>query len=369
MILVGALCVCVVLVASPWRALAFAAGASTVTATDVVAMGADAIVSSDPLNHLSANGSFSSLAYDDETLLRSAQVFAVSDPARSQRYLTLATAIADYFVQNDALESDGKIGWGLPYAWDAFGDKTINPANQIYGFQTALVSWALLDMYTATQNSAYLTAAESAMANYAPSGTTSFGPSCQSCFMFWYSTNANDVGRYVKNTNVLMGLAEARLFQVTGDVHYQTLANGVYNEETYEIVQHGNYRYLGVDDPKFDPAVSPEAHLVLETFAYSQIAALLEMPGSQTQATFDRMDTTFWNCGANCLGWPVALGPTAGPSIYTEFMTCYPATFNSVYAARCARMIVTPGQPDLSPFPLIALLYALPYLPPAPAAS
>ncbi len=371
-VLVGALGACVVLAASPWWAQAFAAGVSTVTATAVVASAADAIVSSDPLSHLSQIDPFGGLAYQDDALARSAQVFAVSDPARSQRYITEATAISDYFVQNDALESDGKIGWGLPVAWDAFGDGTINPANQIYGFQTALVSWALLDTYTVTQNSAYLTAVESAMANYAPSGTTSFGQICQSCFMFWYSTNPNDVGRYVKNTNVLLGQVEAELFRVTGDSQYQAVASAIYNEETYEIVQHGNYRYLGVDDPKFNPATSPDAHIALETFAYSQIASALGLNDSQTQATFDGMVKAFWVCGSACLAAPITSAPGLATSIYAQFMACYPVAFDTTYASVCQQMFTNPNQMNLLPFPLIGLLYALPLLPsvtstPAPA--
>lgn len=332
-----------------------------------IQVGADVIVHADPLQHLDPSNPFATLAYQDEALARSAQLFATSDPARSRRYMSVAIAIADYLVQHDTLAPDGKIGWGLPTAWDAFADGSVNPPYQVYAFQTALVSWALLDMYTITHNSAYLTVAERAMDGYLPFSATRLGPGCHDCRMFWYSTNANDSGRYVKNTNVLMGMVEADLYRVTGKIGYHAIASEVYNEETYEIVQHGDYSYLGVDDPQYSPTTAPEAHIVLETFAYSQLAALLGLPGQRTQATFDRMDATFWNCGAKCLGAPVALGPAAGPNIYAEFMTCYPVSFNRVYAARCARMIATPGQPTLSPFPMIGLFYALPYLSPAPS--
>ena len=362
----GAASVCTAGIAFGGRAAH--AAASTSTPQALVAKAADAIVSSDPLGHINQSNPFGGLAYQGDALARSAQVFATSDPARSQRYLTAATAIADYLVQNDALESDGKIGWGLPSAWDAFGDGTINPANQVYAFQTALVSWALLDTYTITQNSAYLAAVESAMANYAPSGTTSFSKGCQGCFMFWYSTNTNDAGRYVKNTNVLMGQVEADLFRITGDPQYQAMATAIYNEEAYEVVQNGDYAYLGIDDPKYNPAIAPDAHIVLETFGYSQIAALLGLSDSQTRATFDGMVAAFWNCGSRCQAAPIT-SPGIATTLYAQFMGCYPVDFDATRATTCECMLSAFNLTNLLPFPLIGLLYALPFLPSATAVS
>ena len=39
----------------------------------------------------------------------------------------------------------GKFGWGLPFAWDAFGDGTQNEPNTVYSISTGLVIKALLD--------------------------------------------------------------------------------------------------------------------------------------------------------------------------------------------------------------------------------
>ena len=38
-----------------------------------------------------------------------------------------------------------KFGWGLPFAWDAFGDGTENNPNTVYSISTGLVIKALLD--------------------------------------------------------------------------------------------------------------------------------------------------------------------------------------------------------------------------------
>jgi hypothetical protein len=242
-------CALICVVALAWGQNAPVARAASVDPLAVVELGADAIVASDPLHHLNARDPFGVLANQAVALTRAARVVAASDPARAASYESLAAAIASDLVQQDTLEADGAVGWGLPVAFDAFGDGTVNPPNQIYAFQTALVSLALLDVYADTGASADLAAVEAALAHYAPSGTTTCAGGCSGCFMFWYSTNANDAGRYVKNTNVLMGLVAARLYLVTGDSQDQALAAAVYQEETYETVQHANLRYLGVDDP------------------------------------------------------------------------------------------------------------------------
>ncbi len=317
--------------------------------------GADVIVRANPTQNLDRSNPFGALAYQGSALAHAARLVRASDPARSRRYATVANTIASYLVRHDAMSRDHQLGWGRPGAWDAFGDGTTNPPYQVYAFQTGLVSAALLDTYAITANRAYLTTVESVMRAYLPFSTTRLDPSCGFCRMFWYSTNANDAGRYVKNTNVLMGWVMAGLYRITGKSDYRAYATQVYNEETYEIVHRGDYSYLGVNDRRYSRAIGPEAHIVLETYAYSQIAALLGLSDSQTRATFDRMVETFWQCGARCQA-------TATPNAYSEFMSCYPASFDTSYAARCARLLTTPGLPHLSPFPLIGALYALPNL-------
>lgn len=51
----------------------------------------------------------------------------------------------EWLVSNQSLSDDGKPGWGLPDAWDAFGDGTVNPPNQSYTFTTAMVMLAIMD--------------------------------------------------------------------------------------------------------------------------------------------------------------------------------------------------------------------------------
>ena len=50
-----------------------------------------------------------------------------------------------WLLDNIDLNRDGKPGWGLPDAWDAFSDGSVNPANHPYTITTAIVMLGLLD--------------------------------------------------------------------------------------------------------------------------------------------------------------------------------------------------------------------------------
>ena len=49
-----------------------------------------------------------------------------------------------WLLDNAALSGDGTVGWGVPIAWDAYGDGSVNPPNTIYSISTAIVADALL---------------------------------------------------------------------------------------------------------------------------------------------------------------------------------------------------------------------------------
>ncbi|MDX9880492.1 MAG: hypothetical protein RBS73_00405 [Prolixibacteraceae bacterium] len=50
-----------------------------------------------------------------------------------------------WLLDNQDLDHDGKPGWGLPQAWDAFSDGAINPINQPYTITSAIVLNGLLE--------------------------------------------------------------------------------------------------------------------------------------------------------------------------------------------------------------------------------
>jgi hypothetical protein len=53
-----------------------------------------------------------------------------------------------WLLDNQDLDRDGKPGWGLPQAWDAFRDSTLNPINQPYPITSAIVLNGLLESLT-----------------------------------------------------------------------------------------------------------------------------------------------------------------------------------------------------------------------------
>ncbi len=52
---------------------------------------------------------------------------------------------ARWLMDNSDLDRDGRPGWGLPQAWDAFQDGTTNPPNHPYTITTAIVLNGLLE--------------------------------------------------------------------------------------------------------------------------------------------------------------------------------------------------------------------------------
>jgi len=56
-----------------------------------------------------------------------------------------ATNAGYWLLDNSDNDADGVIGWGLPVAWDAYGDGTVNPPDTIYTITTAIAINGLLD--------------------------------------------------------------------------------------------------------------------------------------------------------------------------------------------------------------------------------
>lgn len=56
----------------------------------------------------------------------------------------LAATAGNWLLDHADLDKDGQVGWGVPIAWDAYGDGSENPANTTYTISTAIVVDALL---------------------------------------------------------------------------------------------------------------------------------------------------------------------------------------------------------------------------------
>jgi Ca2+-binding RTX toxin-like protein len=70
---------------------------------------------------------------------------AALDGGHTAALQALAQTSDEWLRAHDDEDGDGVTGWGLPFAWDAFGDGTPNPDNTEYAITTAIVIDALLD--------------------------------------------------------------------------------------------------------------------------------------------------------------------------------------------------------------------------------
>ncbi len=60
------------------------------------------------------------------------------------RITDLGVKAGEWLMDNADANRDGVIGWGVPVAWDAYGDGSVNPENTEYSISTAIVVDALL---------------------------------------------------------------------------------------------------------------------------------------------------------------------------------------------------------------------------------
>lgn len=165
----------------------------------------------------------------DEAVALAAQLLASSNSGRG------------WSSDRDVRNCDG------PGTLDAFGDGTCNAASTAYAFQTGLVSTCLARTSLLTGDKRYADLAARVIARW--SREEAAHP-CQGCIFFWYSDNANDTGRYVRNVNAIMGMGAAWTHAATGDPAMRAVAEGVAASEAREA-KAGNLGYFGIDDPKY----------------------------------------------------------------------------------------------------------------------
>ena len=112
---------------------------------------------------------------------------------RDQEQAILA---ADWLVAN---HYDGP-GWGLPFAWEAFGREVRNPVTTVYGITTALAVRALIDVYELSGGLSYGQCAKNALEYY-----LQFFNATEDGGYFWYSDQPQDNKSVHNVTAMLMG--------------------------------------------------------------------------------------------------------------------------------------------------------------------
>ena len=128
---------------------------------------------------------------------------------------------ATWLVENPS--SDLAMGWGLTFAWDAYGDGSVNPPTTIYGITTALAVNGLIESYCRSGNATYLEAAVNSLDYY--SNHTSedrYGT------YFNYSDQSTDAFN-THNVNAMLMLAYARAGTILNRQDFIQLATEVAN--------------------------------------------------------------------------------------------------------------------------------------------
>lgn len=125
-------------------------------------------------------------------------------------------ASADWLVAH-ARQGD-RTGWGLGWAWDAFGDGTTNPADTIYGITTAIAAEGLLNAYDASGEQAYLDTVVRALEDYLRCTTLT-----EAGAFFWYSNQPADA-RNVHNVSAMLAGMYARAGALLGREDFKDAA-------------------------------------------------------------------------------------------------------------------------------------------------
>ena len=156
-----------------------------------------------------------------EQKLHHPMAYALFASAESQRYLKTKDSIAlnnaliatNWLIKNKNLSGSKEVGWGLPFAWDAFRDGSINPPDTTYTITTALVIQALLDVYIATLESPVaikeadirpllLNTAISAAETFTKER---FSEANSDELVFWYSVRPEDSYHVLNVSSMLVG--------------------------------------------------------------------------------------------------------------------------------------------------------------------
>lgn len=123
---------------------------------------------------------------------------------------------ADWLINNPS--SENHAGWGLPFAWDAFGDKSINPISTVYGVTVALGVRALFDTYDLTKEVIYKETAIEALEYY-----ILFFHDSENGGFFGYSDQPTDQIDTYNISSILMG-QYARAYHYTRDNKFREIA-------------------------------------------------------------------------------------------------------------------------------------------------
>lgn len=204
---------------------------------------------------------------------------------------------------------------------DAFGDGSCNPPETPYMIQTGYAIACLATVGRLAAAPRFVAAARKAAIDSWDLGVD--GAPCPGGFEYWYSYHKNDFGRFVRNTNAIMGIGLIALYEATDENQFRDRARSIAKAEHCEL-QAGNFGYFGIMDPKYKEAPKKEARRI-ENHALHQVKFLqladerlkIASSGKDAEVLLDE----FLLCSelqckpGNCQVWGVGAGCRVSQSI------------------------------------------------------
>jgi hypothetical protein len=137
-----------------------------------------------------------------------------------------AVRSAVWLVDHNDLNTDEQIGWGLPRAWDAGSDGSVNPPHTEYAITTALVIQALLDTWDAIEKCGdQSTQLQTLLLGNAMGAFCTFQDKYDltpSGLVFWYSTAPQDKFHIINSHAMLVGqFQRLSTYPIPEDTKYQ----------------------------------------------------------------------------------------------------------------------------------------------------
>ena len=235
-----------------------------------------------------------------------------------------AIADADRLLSLKVLDLEGRAGWpyvqaltpaaqkcGEAGSLDAFGDGTCNPPETPYMIQTGYAVACLAQVAMMTGDKKYLEAATVSINNSWLIGFEN--ATCPGSYDYFYSYHHNDAGRFVRNTNAIMGVGLIWLFEATKNVKYRERALAIAKSEQCEIAA-GNFGYFGFSDKRYVASPQRESRRIENHIVHQiKFLQLVAHKFNNTQAKTDAkvLLNAFLNCKEphcrpnNCSAWAI----------------------------------------------------------------
>ena len=273
-------------------------------------------------------------------------------PNFGERALAAVSEDANVLASISSAGNGGEVGWSIaPGKTDSCGvpgeqnilHRGCNPVGTAYMFRTALALTCVGRAFLLTRDPRLLDVAKLAVASSWRHGAAS--PGCASCFYYWKSYSLLDIGRYVRNTNVLMGMALGTVYSATKDPQILERIRQIAKAERMEISA-GNKGYFSIVDPQYKAnpqreSVRIENHVPYVAKGLLEIGKIL---GDQSLvADAVKIEASWLDCpdavcgGSTCKHWGA---DRARCDIKQQASVCFFRKASAEFADKCRSFVL-----------------------------